>query len=351
MTIQGIPMPLATRSATESHASIDHLLGDGRNRFFSQGYKSTNPKLHELQVTHTGSESTLTARAGLGVQGVWSVKGNSEQAPHLGTTDVLVLACRMAEALLASRYSPEILPKAHLKSVTISGGGEPVEGALGHLECRATLQGTSHESSSVLRCSVASMTATLEVAHASVELGLASVQSPSEEALVGDAGTRLYGDLWAARQVLLEDIKLEPEDGTAHALLSFRQQPYLSCQADRRGLEAAYPHELSAVDYFVATLQLGQVLLYRLDAMDRADSSTLWMRKTRITLSRPNPQVTGGPGTGLGVQLSKNRILLKDGGSWRCADVVGTFHGGEVVCSVAHRLPAHPAARPTGADQ
>ncbi|MET3176102.1 UNVERIFIED_ORG: hypothetical protein ABIB52_003976 [Arthrobacter sp. UYCu721] len=344
-------MPLATRSATESHASIDDLLGDGRHRFFSQGYKSTNPQLHELRVAHGVSESTLTARAGLGMQGTWSVKGNSEQTPHLGTTDVLVLACRMAEALLASRYSPEILPKAYLESVTISGGSEPVEGALGDLECRATLQSISNGSTSVLRCSVASMTATLEVAHASVELGLASVQSPSEEALVGDAGTRLYGDLWAERQVSLEDVQLEPEDGTADAQLSFSQQPSRSYHAGRRGLEAAYPQALCAVEYFVATLQLGQVLLYRFDAMDRADSNTLWMRKTRITLSRPGPQGAGGPGTGLAVRLRKNRMIVKDGESWRCADVVGTFDGGEVVCSVAHRLPAHLAAHATEADQ
>jgi hypothetical protein len=226
-------MPLATRSATESYASIDDLLGDGRYRFFSQGYKSTNPRLHELRVAHTVSESTLTARAGLGMRGVWSVKGDSEQTPHLGTTDVIVLACRMAEAMLASRYSPGILPQAYLQSVTISGGNEPVEGELGDLECRATLQPLANGSTSVLRCTVASMTATVEVAHPSAELGLASVQSPSEEALVGDASTRLYGGLWAKRQVSLADVVLEPEDGTAHALLSFSQQP--SLEGDRRG--------------------------------------------------------------------------------------------------------------------
>jgi hypothetical protein len=257
----------------------------------------------------------------------------------------------MAEALLASRYSPEILPKAYLESATISGGSEPVEGALDDLDCQATLQSTSNGSASVLQCSVASMTARLEVAHASGELGLASVQSPSEEAVVGDAGTRLYGDLWAERQVSLEDVQIEYEDEVAHAQLSFGQQPSRSYHAGRRGLEAAYPQALCAVEYFVATLQLGQVLLYRLDAMDRADSNTLWMRKTRITLSRPKPQVADGPGTGLAVRLRKNRIIVRNGESWRCADVVGTFDGGEVVCSVAHRLPAHLAAQAAGADQ
>ncbi len=257
--------PLPYAPATESYASIDDLLGDGRRRFFSHGYKTTNPRLRNLRVAHTVAESTLTARASLGVAGVWSVKGNQEQTPHLGTTDVLVLACRMAEALLASRFSPDILPAAYLTSVTISGGSEPVEDTLGDLGCKATLQ--DHGDGSVLRCSVASMSAVLEVTHAPAELGLASVESPSEEALVGDAATRLYGDLWAERQVTLSDVVLEAAQGAAHAQLSFRQQPTLGHQlGDRRGLEAAYPQALSAVEYFVATLQLGQVLLYSLDA-------------------------------------------------------------------------------------
>ncbi|MDR6686637.1 hypothetical protein J2Y41_002198 [Arthrobacter sp. 1088] len=340
-------MPLALHSNTRSYTSIDELLGDGRGRFFSHGYKTTNPRLRELCVNHTVSESTLTARAALGVEGTWSMKGNSEQTPHLGTTDVLVLAARMAEALLASRYSPGLLPAAYISSVTISGGNEPVEGALGDLECRATLQDLGH--ASVLRCSVASMTAVLEVAHEHAELGLASVQSPSEEALVGDAGTRLYGGLWAERHVSLLDVVLDPGEGTASAQLSFRQRPSQQSSLgrsldDRRGLEAAYPQALSAVEYFVASLQLGQVLLYRLDSMDRADSNTLWMRKTRITLNGSCPRNGGGQGTGLAVRLHKSRLIEKDGGWWRCADVVGTFDGGEVVCSVAHQLPSQVAA-------
>ncbi|MFJ5956836.1 AvrD family protein [Paenarthrobacter sp. NPDC092416] len=339
-------MPLALRSATETCASIDDLLGDGRRRFFSHGYKSTHPRLRQLRVNHTLSESVLAARAALGVEGTWSVKGASEQTPHLGTTDVMVLACRAAEALLASRYSPELLPEAYLEAVTISGGSEPVEGALDDLDCRATLQDLGTRS--ILRCSVASMSAVVELAHASAELGLASVQSPSEDALVGDAGTRLYGDLWAERQVSLRDVVLEPADGTANAQISFHQQHSVG---ERRGLEAAYPEALSAIEYFVATLQLGQVLLYRLDALDRADSNTLWMRKTRIAFTGSGPNIGGGHGTGLSVRLRKSRLIAKDGESWRCADVVGKFDGGEVVCSVAHRLPAHVVAQPAGADQ
>lgn len=337
-------MPPSAVSVIEHYASIDDLLGDGRHRFFSQGYKSTNPRLRDLRVVHDSTESTLTARAGLSMHGLWSVKGGAEQTPHLGTTDVMVLACRMGEALLASRYSPDLLPAAHVTSVTISGGSEPVEGALRDLECRAVLQSAPGGGGSVLRCSVASMTAVAHVAHGTAEPGLASVQAPSEEALVGDSGDRLYGARWAERDVSLTQVRMDPERGTARAGLAFRQGASPSPHGERRGLEAAYPDALCAVEYFVATLQLGQVLLYRLDAMDRADSNTLWMRKTRVALDGPGSVVAGGPGTDLSVHLRNKRLVEKDGESWRCADVVGTFDGGEVVCKVAHRLPARQAS-------
>ncbi|MCA4135044.1 AvrD family protein [Arthrobacter sp. M4] len=349
---------LASGPAIEAYDSIDDILGDGRHRFFSQGYKNTNPMLRGLRVSHTVPESTLTATASLGVQGSWSVKGTSAQTPHLGTTDVLVLAARAAEALLASRYSPDVLPAAYIRSVTISGGSQPVEDSLADLPCTASLQTVTNPDAdslglSFLRCSVASMSAELELVHGVTELGLASVQSPSEDALVGDAGTRLYGKLWTQRQVSLLDVAVNPDDGTVGARVTVRQHPGTSGesplphgefnlpQGERNGLEAAYPKAMSAVEHFVAALQLGQVLLYRLDAMSRAKSNTLWMRKTRISLQQAGPTAVDGTGAGshLDVRLRRSRLIAKDGETWRVADVVGKFDGGEVVCSVAHQLP------------
>lgn len=342
----------APQSTIASHDSIDDILGDGRHRFFSQGYKTTNPRLHELQVIHTGPTSTLTARASLGVEGIWSVKGSSEQTPHLGTTDVIVLACRMAEVLLASKYSSELLPEAHLISVTVSGGSAPVEGNLNQLECRALLEESTIGSSSTLQCSISSMSATLEVAHPDGAAVADSVELPCEEALVGDASSRLYGDLWSERQVALENVRIKNDDESAHARLSLDAHSSRNGVVERHGLEANYIHELCAVEYFVSALQLGQVLLYRLDAMDRAESNTLWMRRTRITLrASTSHQWEGAQEAGLSVVLSNKRLITKDGDVWRCADVVGTFNRGEVVCSVAHRLPVRLTSSPREVEQ
>lgn len=340
-------IPLANGPVIENYPSIDDILGDGSHRFFGHGYRNTHPKLHDLRVTHTPGESTLTATASLGVQGSWSVKGTSHQTPHLGTTDVMVLACRMAEALLASRYAPGLLHNAYVRSVTVSGGNQPVEGTLDNLDCRASLHVDDGGTSSILRCTIASLSAELEVAHGPSEPGLASVQSPSEDALVGEAGMRLYGDLWSRRQVSLLNVQLDPEGGTAAALASFRLLPSPEDGADERlGLEAAYPNALSAVEYFVAALQLGQVLLYRLDAMDRASSNTLWMRKTRVSLRQAGPAATDcvRGGSSVEVRLRRSRLVTMEGSTWRCADIVGTFDGADVVCSVAHRVPAGHAA-------
>lgn len=333
-------MPLATRSASETYASIDELLGDGRERFFSHGYRSTNPQLRDVAVSHTPPVSTLTARASLDVQGIWSVKGSSGQTPHLGTTDVLVLASRAAEILLASRYSAAILADAYLASIVISGGSSPVEGSLAQLECHATLQTVPDGSTSALRCSVASMTATLEIAHAKAESTQSPHESVSELDLLGRASTRLYGELWAQRQLSIEKIRLDLDEGVAAGQLSLRElSAVVGARSDRTGLEAAFSHELAAIEYFVATLQLGQVLLYELDALDRAESNTLWMRTTRITLSHPTARAARASAAGLQAQLRNSRVVLKEGASWRCADVAGSFDGGTVVSSVAHRLP------------
>src|SRR5690606_21392631 len=71
------------------------------------------------------------------------------------------------------------------------------------------------------------------------------------------------------------------------------------------------------IDLFVAALQLGQVLLYSLDGVARADSNTLWMRRTVI---RPAPET---PADGrFEVRLREPRQLRGAPGAWRSAEMV-----------------------------
>lgn len=343
-------MPIAPHPAAEAYPSIDHLLGDGRGRFFSHGYKSTSPSLHAVQLHRDGAQSTLTARAGIRVRGVWSVKGEKAQLPHLGTTDVLVLASRMAEVLLSAQGLRDLLPQSFLRSVTITGGNKPIEKGLDDLACSATARTQLGAPSSTVRCTIESMTVILEIEHGTSaptrDLGVAPavISSADAVALPEIDPASLYGELWSQRHVSLSNVLLDQHAGTALAQLSFLQDPPLSAGHVSTGLEAHHIHRLSALEYFVATLQLGQVLLYRLDGVDRAQSNTLWMRKTRIVLTEPTRRGPLPHAVALNSELQNSRIITRGDESWRCADVVGSFDGGEVVCSVAHQLPAVGAA-------
>jgi hypothetical protein len=100
------------------------------------------------------------------------------------------------------------------------------------------------------------------------------------------------------------------------------------------------------VDCFVTSLQLAQVLLYEMDAMQRSDSSTLWMRHTRIDAAGP-PRATR-ENVPLTTSLTNTCLLEMDGGLWRTSDIIGQLGCVQLRCAVAHMLPtiAKPGESP-----
>ncbi|MDQ4504030.1 AvrD family protein [Sinomonas sp. ASV322] len=309
--------------AVTLHRDIDELLGDADGRFFGSGYRRTHPALKSLVITHRADASSARASGSLGIAGTWSAKGGVVQLPHLGTTDVIVLGMRLAQALVASRYAPRAWSKATVSSLAIRAGSAPTEEGLGDFECAASLAPTS--GGSALVAQIGSMGLRVELLHGPLPLGLAGIEAPDEAALVGPASARVYGTRWSERRVEVRDVVVDAERVRASAIVGLGGSPV---PADGEGL--------CFVDQFVAALQLGQVLLYRLDSLDRASSDTLWMRSTRFTCTGA-PPASPAP---LSVQLEGSRLLSKDGGHWRCADVVGRFGGTELRCSVAHRIPS-----------
>ena len=103
--------------------------------------------------------------------------------------------------------------------------------------------------------------------------------------------------------------------------------------------DVAVLKEPSLVDMFVSTLQLGQLLLYHLDQINRSSSNTLWMRKTLFEKHHDAPI---GDSSTLYTSINKLRKLQMGDGTWRCADIHGSIRNQfEVTCSVAHKLPKH----------
>lgn len=92
---------------------------------------------------------------------------------------------------------------------------------------------------------------------------------------------------------------------------------------------------------FACALQLGQLLLYKLDNIDRAKSNTLWMKKTVITFSDPMP--SGGDVQPIHAHLSDVLKYSKADGDWRRANVCAAFCNVQITCRVTHRSPGQAA--------
>jgi hypothetical protein len=324
-----------THSTIESFASIDDVLGPASGRFFGLGYRLTDPRLRDLVVRHDAGSSTLHAAADVTTGDIWSQKGDSRQLPHLSTVDLLVIALESAQVLLASRLSPRILAASFVETITIRSGSQPVEGALVDLPVKAVTQPADDARLTSFTVTVSVFQVELSVRSPDDPTGFANCSDSSSAALIGHSADRVYGDLYKARSPLVTAVEiLGPELATARAALptAGRRQA-----ASLRGIEADFQPGLTLVDAFVVTLQLGQVLLYRLDAIERAASETLWMRRTTITVARtPTPHHDEE----VSVALERSRVVSMGGAPWRMADVVGRF--GErlaVSCTVAHRIP------------
>jgi Pseudomonas avirulence D protein (AvrD) len=91
------------------------------------------------------------------------------------------------------------------------------------------------------------------------------------------------------------------------------------------------------VDTFVVGLQLGQLLLYELDSVTRAESNTLWMRRTLLEVGdQGRPRVASAP---VSVRLEKSRLMENTRRQiWRAADIVCEFQDISMRCSVAHQV-------------
>ncbi|MFJ4220056.1 AvrD family protein [Curtobacterium luteum] len=320
-----------TPDTIERHESIDDLLGPAAGRFFGLGYRLTDPRLRNAETHLSDGVWELTATADAVSGAAWSRKGDDEQEPHLSTTDLIVLAVASAYEILARERDAAALTTCAVARVDIRSPRSPIEGDLRALPVRGYAPAGFGRGADVsVAVDIAGFVITVDV-----------LQDPSALPVPGGArvedrpGDGVYCGVYRSRSPLVEDIHLTGDEASATVTVpELGRRP----AAELCGLEAAFQPTMNIVDAFVAVLQLGQVLLYRLDAIDRAASDTLWMRRTIITVpAERRPSVRSSTRT----RLERARTLQQDGRAWRLADIVGEFESGiEINCSIAHVVGA-----------
>jgi hypothetical protein len=289
-----------------SLTSVDQYLGPGATRFFGAGHQRVRYEFRDLAVEPDGR---VHGHACVSYPTGWSTKATGPLRPHLSTIDALILGADLAEAAL--RRADGDAWAGWLRRVDIRAGAAPYEEGLDRVAVGACVISTVSDGEapvSVVECTVANMVVRCEVVH-----GLAH-----------RTDLPLYGGYRERRQ-LIEDVTVDVDRERADATVTI-------LASGEQGAPV-----ITLVDSFVVALQMGQVLLYELDGVERANSNTLWMRNTTITCRTPHPPIDQR--IAVTTSLSASRLLKGRGATWRSATVEADVNGVRARCSVAHELP------------
>ncbi|MEJ6393491.1 AvrD family protein [Gymnodinialimonas sp. 2305UL16-5] len=282
--------------------SIDDFLGLRQGRYFGDGYLKSSQIIRDFEMSGGLSALQISCIGIVKLPEMWSTKGEAKQKPHLSTIDVIEFALECLRQFRIGTRRGHELSTDLLSSIAIVAGKSPVEDDMDAVPITGQVR-LDDGASEVMILKIANMEVTLRM----------------RSEIDGYA----RGLTFSRQPVELGKVLLNTDEMQASAM------------AHSSPDEAGGAWSLSAS--FACALQLGQLLLYKLDKIDRAKSNTLWMKKTFITFSDLMPCVGGQQP--IHAHLDDVLRYTKADGDWRRANVCASFCNVQITCRVTHRLP------------
>ncbi|MGP4113744.1 AvrD family protein [Streptomyces sp. 4N509B] len=318
--------------------TVDDFLGPGGKRFFATGYRRVEYHFGKVRISVDGEAAArVSTTLTLHYPSDWSKKSaRGAIPPHLSTVDAVVVGAQLTELCLTQTFglTPRQRARTWLAGITIRAGSTPDE-ALDDVAVTATLLGSTPGGDgltrSVVETVVGRMRVRCEAVHDSAPARPGTVLLAGPDDLLGPADSRYYGTGFTRGAHRVDDLSVDAAGMLATASVTLR------ASGATAGIEGAHQPRATPVDCFVTGLQLGQVLLYELDAMGRGTSDTLWMRSTAIELPRPTGHAMVR--LPLATRLRRPALVEMRGGVWRTADIVAELGALRFTCNVTHRLP------------
>lgn len=325
---------------------MDDVLGPRDHRFFSEGYKRVKLQVTGINISG-GPDNTgeIQGVVGMTYPADWSRKSTGVALrPHLSSIDSLLAGVQLAEAYLthAYRLDSDQRRRMWLRRFAMRAGNLPQEelacfGASARHAAITPADDTLCGHISVFDCRIGTVKIRAEVEH-----GVTGDSAPSNgtyetiEEVLGPAEDRYYGTGYKSRQHFISDVRFSPRHQRLHALVSVSDADALAAASD--GLGGHYQPALSMIDSMAVMAQIGQVLMYQQDGIDRSLSNTLWMRKVTMECKTPyQPVVNAFIVSGM---VIRSDLLPVGTETWRVSKMVGDCQGIRAETSLSHQIPA-----------
>lgn len=294
----------------------DDILGDYETRYFGAGHKRTSYKLKGnypdciAEVYQTDS---------------WSVKDGYQMKPHLSTIDGIILAVMYVEKYMKENEVVILPDSLFLYAFEIKSGVMPV-GDLVNISLNMKKEEVLEEEA-YFEVVVEGMAAKLKFKSAKRNFfnNVSYIQEMDEDAhyfsehlknVKHNIGDISFGENSIACVVSREEMKRVSYNGIGNLLAN----------------------TISILEWLIIFSQMGQLLAYEIDSINRQESETLWMKNVKaeidlsVTYNKPL-FVSGG--------IVKSSLLNIKSKMWRIFEMAGSADNGNVRFEgkIAHVLP------------
>lgn len=283
------------------YQSIDEFLGARESRYFGRGYVNTSQVISDFSLVENEDDVTFACAGMVMLPDVWSAKGTRRQKPHLSSIDAIEFAMECLGLVFRRVFPGHEFSSELVEKMSVVAGKEPIEEDLDAIPLAGRVR-KGPMGTGVLEMHISNMKVNL----------VFSIEKLKHQFLMGQE----------KQPVLINDLLLNQDKLNASAIVS----------PERQNMAESW----SLSSCFAAALQLGQVLLYKLDSLSRETSSTLWMRRISIDVS-PGIPALDKPQP-IYARLDNVKKLQMDGAEWRCADISSIMCNTHIVCSVAHKI-------------
>jgi len=338
-----IPYSLGAIVPGRNHGrSVDDYLGPGEKRYFGGGFRRVFHHIGDVVVEPAPDGGRVSAVAALKYPADWSrKKAGVELRPHLSSIDAMLLGVQLGELYVAHTYGldDEQRRRMWLREIDIKAGVAPHED-LEEFQVTAVSGPTEPSgpglAATAFDCRIGPLKVRCTIEHERGVLRAETGRYRSAELLLGAGYQRFYGEGYKFRRQSVTDVALDLDGMQATALA--RIEPTEGSGLVGEGLEAEHHISASMFDCMIGIAQLAQVLLYRLDGIDRSTSNTLWMRRIAMRSNSPYRPLSGA--FTAATSITRTRLLRHGGTLWRTSDMrVEDYHGISADYSIAHQLP------------